>query len=363
MDNNVYDYPQDVIPNGETKTFQSYLCGRFDSLVVVLKTDQKGKMYLDFSIDNHNWDSTLTFDVSASTNEVHRVTVTRNYFRIRFENNSGAEQTYFRMQSILGSQVSLTSPVDSLVQTDADSQVVRPLDFNLMVANGLFQNHQNTIKDGITPAMANGATTQDLWSEAGAYTGFPTGTPEEGQIVVAGADTGTVWYSYLESSTSTDYVFASKAVAGAGNYDLGHNIYRCNFMYFTGSAINVSKITLRHKTTTANIFVTIDAGIGQSYCCAYTVPFGSRIFIDRFTGSIRGSASGASTGYVWYRALGESPRLRFPFILNFGSTYFDDIDYLVSIPQQVDIMPRITNNSANSLIAQFTNRIIKYKIP
>jgi hypothetical protein len=292
---------------------------------------------------------------------VHRVTVTRNYFRIRFENNSGAEQTYFRMQSILGSQVSLTSPADSLVQTDADSQVVRPLDFNLMVANGLFQNHQNTIKDGITPAMSNGATTQDLWTEAGAYTGFPTGTPEEGQIVIAGADTGTVWYSYLASSTSTDYVFASKAVAGAGNYSLGHNVYRCNFMYFTGSAINVGKITLRNITTTTNVFVTIDAGIGQSYCCAYTVPFGSRIFLDRFNGTVRGSASGSCSGYIWYRANGESARLRFPFILSFGSLYFDDIDYLTSIPEQVDIIPRIVNNSANGLTSQFTIRFVKYK--
>jgi hypothetical protein len=125
MENLVYDYPQAVIPNGETKTFQSYVCGQYNSLVVACKTDQSGIMYVDFSIDNSNWDSTLTFDVAASINEVHRITVTRNYFRIRFYNNSGAEQTYFRMQTIIGHQQSLTSPLNGTVQSDADSIVAR----------------------------------------------------------------------------------------------------------------------------------------------------------------------------------------------------------------------------------------------
>jgi hypothetical protein len=361
MENLVYDYPQAVIPNGETKTFQSYVCGRYNSLVVACKTDQSGIMYVDFSVDNSNWDSTLTFDVAASINEVHRITVTRNYFRVRFYNNSGAEQTYFRMQTIIGSQNSLSSPINLQVQRDADSIVTRPIDFNLMVADSLLQNTQITIKDGVKTGISTGAVTEDLWSESGVYAGFPTGTPEEGQIVVAGADTGTVWYSYLASSTSTDYVFASKAVVGAGNYDLGHDIYRCNFAYFVGSATNVSKITIRHKTTTANIFVTILAGIGQSYCAAYTVPFGSAIYIDRFNGNMRGSASGSLDGYIWYRPLNESPRLRFPFELQFGSLFFDDIDYLVKIPQQVDFMPRIVLSSANNLAVKFSYRLLKIK--
>jgi len=369
MENKVIDFSQEIIANGATKTFSgSDNFGRnthdlsgFDSIVIACKTDRNGKMYLDLSIDNENWDSTLAFDVAANINEVHRITVTRRYFRIRFENNSGADQTYFRMQVIVGSHQSLSSPINLTVQRDADSLVVRPIDFNLMVADGLFQNTQNTIKDGIRSGITSGNVPQDIWSEGGAYAGFPTGTPQEGQIVVAGADTGTVWYSYLASATSTDYVFASKEVAGAGNYDLGHDIYRCNFAYFVGSATNVSKITIRHKTTTSNIFVTIDANIGQSYCAAYTVPFGSAIYIDRISGVVRGSATGSLDGYFWFRSFGESARLRFPFELQFGSLYFDDVDYLVRIPQQVDIMPRIVTSSANNLTAKISYRLLKIK--
>jgi hypothetical protein len=203
-----------------------------------------------------------------------------------------------------------------------------------------------------------------VWQAGGTYTGFPTGAVEAAEIVVAGADTGTVYYSYLESATSTDYVFGSKAITGVGTYSLGHNIWRCNFAYFVSSsatAFNVGVITIRNTPTTANVFATIEAGFSQSYCSAYTVPYGSAIYLDRVSGAMRGSTSGYLDGYFWYRAYNESPRLRFPFVLQFGSLYFDDVDYLIRIPERTDIIPRITASSANNLSAQISYRLIKVK--
>lgn len=359
--NIVVDYPSEPILAGETKVFKTEICGLADTIIVSCKTDQSGSLYVEFSVDGVNFDSTLTYNVNADVNEIHRIVVGRNYYRIRFTNTSSSNQSYFRLQAIKGSSSPLTNTLNSQVQQDADAIITRPLDFNLMVSSGLFQNHQSTIKDGVNFDIDTARLPEDLWSEGGVYAGFPTGTPEEGQIVVAGADTGTVWYSYLASSTSTDYVFTSKSVTGAGNYNLGHNIYRCNFMYFTGSATNVGKITIRNVTTTTNIFCTIDAGVGQSYCAAYTVPYGSTIYLDRISGSLRGSTSGSIDGYIWYRPNGESPRLRFPFNIQFGSLYFDDINYLTSIPQQVDIIPRVTVSSANNLAVQISYRFSKVK--
>jgi hypothetical protein len=238
------------------------------------------------------------------------------------------------------------------------------MDFNLMVSQGLYQNVQNTIKDGLNADIDTGSTPEDITNEGGVYAGFPTGAVEAGEIVVAGADTGTVYYTYLASSTSTDYTAASKAITGAGTYALGHNIYRCNFSYFVSSsptAFNAGAITIRNTVTTANIFAVIDAGYSQSYCAAYTVPFGSDIYIDRFGGNMRGSATGSLDGFMWYRPLNESPRLRFPFELQYGTLYFDDVDYLIKIPQQVDIIPRITASTANNLAVKFSYRIIKVK--
>ena len=49
----------------------------YPSVVVALKTDQAGTLYIEFSPDNTNWDSSLSFSVAAAVNEVHRLSVTR----------------------------------------------------------------------------------------------------------------------------------------------------------------------------------------------------------------------------------------------------------------------------------------------
>lgn len=334
----------------------------FNSLIAAVKTDQDGFMYIDFSPDATNVDSTLTFELYAGVNDVHRITITRKYARIRIYNSSASNQTYLRLQTMLGSQTNLTSALNSTIQDDADATLVRPLDFNLMVAEGLYLDRTNTIKDGYTPSLSTGALTQDIWTNSGAYTGFVTAAAAA-ELVVAGADTGTVYYSYMATDTDLDYTFGSKAITGAGTYSLGHNIWRCNFMYFVASTnvFNVGLMTIRHTATPANIFCTITAGYSQSFCAAYTVPYNSSVYIDRWQGAVRGGATGSLDGVIYYKAYGESPRYRFPFELQFGSLYFDDVDYLVKIPSRTDFMPRLLNSTANNLVAKFSYRLIKVK--
>lgn len=353
-----------ILASGATFTGQGVNVSHYASLVVAVLTDQAGTLYVEFSTDNSNWDSSLAYSVAASTNEVHRVSITRKYARIRFTNTSGSNQTYFRLQTLIGHQPPLTSPSNSILQSDVDTLVVRPLDFNMQLALGLYQNGTLTIKDGINFDIRSGSVPEDIINQGGVYAGFPS-TIEAAQIVVAGADTGTVYYSYLESETSTDYTSASKAITGAGTYSLGHNIWRCNFAYFVGSsatAFNAGDITIRHSVTTTNIFAVIPAGYSQSYCAAYTVPYNSAIFLDRITATVRGGTSASLDGHFWYRAYGESPRLRFPFGVQFGQLYFDDVDYLIRIPGQTDLIPRIVfSTSASAAEVSATYRFIRIK--
>ena len=335
----------------------------FPSVVVAIKTDQAGTLYIEFSPDGTNWDSSLSFAVAADTNEIHRLTVTRRYFRVRFTNTSTSNQTYFRLQCMAGSQTALTSALNSVIQADADALLVRPLDFNLMVSEGLYQNRSATIKDGINFDVDSGSVPEDVTNEGGVYAGFPA-SPGAAEVVVAGADTGTVYYSYMATDTDTDYTFGSVAVAGAGTYALGHNIWRCNFAYFVKNSttlLNVGDITIRQTAAPTTVFCVIPTGYSQTYCAAYTVPYNSAIYLDRITGNMRGSSTGSMDGVFWYRPYGESPRLRFPFELQYGTLYFDDIDYLIKIPARTDIVPRIQSSSANNLVAKVSYRIIKVK--
>lgn len=346
-----------------TYTGTSVDVSQYASVVVAVKTDQAGTLYIEFSPDGTNWDSSLSFSVAASTNEVHRLTVTRKYFRVRFTNTSASNQTYFRLQSMAGAQPALTSALNSVIQADADAATVRPLDFNLMTAEGLYQNRNNTIKDGINFDIDTASVPEDITNEGGVYAGFPASAAAS-EIVVAGADTGTVYYSYMATDTDTDYTFGSKAVTGAGTYSLGHNIWRCNFAYFVKNSttlLNVGDITIRQTADPTVVFCVIPAGYSQSYCAAYTVPYNSSVYIDRVSGNLRGSATGSLDGVFWYRPYGESPRYRFPYELQYGTLYFDDVDYLIKIPARTDIIPRILTSSANNMTAKISYRLIKVK--
>jgi len=332
-------------------------------VMVVCKTDQNGTIYMDFSIDGTNWDSTISFPYSTTAiNPPHVLVKANRYFRVRFANTSASNQTYIRLACYFGSFNKLTSTLNSAIPQTFDAFVTRPIDFNLMVAKNLYQGHQATLKDGFNLDIDTGTVPEDIWQGGGVYTGFPL-TAEEGQIVVSGADTGTFFYSYLESSTSTDYVFGSIAISGAGNYDLGHNIYRCNYALFVGASnINVGNITVRHKVTIANIFCILVAGDGQTFCSAYTVPQGHTAYFDRITGSIRGGNTGATADcFFWWRRQGQSPILRIPFVLNYGTLYFDDIDYLIEIPAGTDIIPRVKFVTNNNTTVHVSYRIVKVK--
>ena len=53
--------------------------------------------------------------------------------------------------------------------------------------------------------------------------------------------------------------------------------------------------------------------------------------------------------------------LRMPFTLNFGSSYFDDVDYLVEVPELTDIIPRCTFSSTNNVNIHVSYRLVKVK--
>lgn len=360
--NNTTNIPLNI---GQTYTGTITDVSQYSSITVSCKTDQNGTMTIQFSPDGVNWDSILSFNLTANINEVHRIVVTRQYCRVTVTNTSSSNQTFLRLQTIIGQQSALTSSLNSVIQSDQDTQVVRPLDFNLMVAENLYQNRQQFIKDGFNDDIDSTSVPEDITNEGGIYAGFPTGTPQAGEIVVSGADIGTVFYAYLASPSDDDYTFGSLSITGAGTYPLGHNIWRCNFAYFISNSpttTNVGTITVRNNPTTTNVFCVIPIGYGQTYCSAYTVPANSAVYIDRITGSLRGSTSGSLDGVFYYRdSVSGGHRLRFPFELQYGSLYFDDIDYLIRIPSGVDFIPRITASSTNNLQAKISYRIIKVK--
>ena len=336
----------------------------YNSVVIASKSDSSGTLYIEFSPNDIDWDSSLSFTCAAATNEVHRFTVTRPYFRVRYTNGVEA-QTYFRLTTLFGSHTQLTSALNSVIQNDADALTVRNVDPEIAIARGLFQGYSIVQKFGRNPDIDTGTIPEDIWNGGGVFTGFPTGAPEEFQVFSSSAsDTGVLTFTYLPLITSEAYVTATVTLQGTTVVNTGVTGYRmhtANYNAGTDTTFNVGTITMRHRTTTANIFCSMPIGRSQTNVAAYTVPYGSTAYIHRFFCRVIGSATGIVDGALWVRGYGMSPRLRRPFT-SATADAFEEVPYGgIAISQQSDVIVRVSNVSANNLdvIAGYDMILIK----
>lgn len=95
----------------------------FPDVFVVCKTDQSGILYFDFSVDGTNFETfpSTGFSVSANIQEVHKAIKASLYFRVRFTNNSGFNQTFLRLYTYYGNFDQLNSPLTSTPSTYSDA--------------------------------------------------------------------------------------------------------------------------------------------------------------------------------------------------------------------------------------------------
>ncbi len=83
---------------GSTWTSQAIVAGQYNSLTTMIKTDQDGTFYIDWSGDNGlNYDATDTYQVIATVTLRAQVTTQQKVLRMRFTNSSGVNQTYLRL--------------------------------------------------------------------------------------------------------------------------------------------------------------------------------------------------------------------------------------------------------------------------
>ena len=164
-----------LLTNGSVFTGEWENVSSKDSLVVAVKTDQNGTYSVQFSPDGINQDSTLTRYYRTDQIEApHRFTVTRNYARIVFTNDSGSDQTYLRLQTSYGTKADLNAPLDSTLSQDFDAIAVRPSDYKYEVAGGLRQGSSIWNKWGYNDDIDIG--TEVIASWGGTFTPLTTAT-------------------------------------------------------------------------------------------------------------------------------------------------------------------------------------------
>lgn len=144
----------------------------FPDLSVAVTTDQDGYITVEYSPDGTNTDSTLTkYYRTSFINPPYVFENCRQYARVKFTNDSGSNQTYIRLQTILGERGLLNSGMDGTLSPNYNAVVVRPTNAQDEVHRGLRQGvttwHKFAYRDtGLTAAGGE----QTLWADNSNFT-------------------------------------------------------------------------------------------------------------------------------------------------------------------------------------------------
>lgn len=326
----------------------------YGSLIVAALTDQIGTAYVDFSTNASNVDSTLTFNVGASENEIHRLTVTRKYARVRYTNGSVA-QSFLRLQTMYGSQPIISSPLNSASSQDADAIICKILSDELLIAEGLFDGFSIVNKFGRNPDVDTSGLPEDIWGGDGVYTGFASAA-ETLSVVSSSANdasAGTGLRTLRITGLDANYNVLQETVTLNGLTPVTTTsaflrAHTVTALTAGSGGVNAGTITVTQSTTTTNVMLIIDAGTNQSYNSAYTIPAGYTGYLRRVTSQIRGNTVSTVNCNLWTRPFGSVFRARRPFTSATSYVWKDEIYGGLVLTEKSDIVIRATACSANN---------------
>ena len=177
--------------------------------------------------------------------------------------------------------------------------------YELEVAKGNVVGHTSFEKYGKNPIVGTG-TPEDIWNGGNDYTGFPITAAETMEIfssdatdTSAGVGARTVTIFNLLDSTGAEMPDITVSLNGTTPVSLGAGLYyrggtRMKVITAGTSGANVGTLTLRHTTTTTNIFAVMPVLANQTAILAYTVPLGKTLYIKASFGMSRASGAAGS---------------------------------------------------------------------
>lgn len=236
--------------------------------------------------------------------------------------------------------------------------------FNTMVAAGYMPGVDFINKFGYNSDIDTTSTPEDIWGPGGVYTGFPTGNPETLEIFSSSAEddedeatppgTGayTLRISGLETALSTEYTTEDVTLQGTTPVTTTKSWYRMNraFVLTAGSTgANVGTITIRHSSTTSNIFAVMPAALGQTTIACWTVPHDNVFLLDHFSSRCARSANTATSAQValQIRQAGGAWRTREISRITNSAPISEDLNFPIRIEGLADIRMRCTTVGAS----------------
>lgn len=337
----------------------------YSSVECAVLTDEEGTLEIQFSPDGINSDSSHTYNVDSNTNEVHRLTVTRKYYRIVMTNGAVA-QTFMRLQSLKGVHGVFTSGLNSAIQPDSDATISRSINEEMLIAEGKYSDRLIVHQFGRNPDIDTGSVPEDVWDGGGVYTGFPLTAAETLSVVssdirdvVAGPGAKAITVYGLDANFNLqEETILLNGTAPVTSTNTFSRVYKAIVLAAGTDQTNDGDITINHSSTTANVFSVMQNGRGHSEVSAFTIPSGYSGYLKRYvTSSVNTTMS---TG-LWMRPVNGAVQIMEPaygVTFNFDSTSpYGGIKFL----EKTDMIFRVFSSTQNNSEAVSSYEILLVK--
>lgn len=199
--------------NAGEEWFSSSELNDYGTMMVTAYSDAQLDIFVQFSADNVNWDSSLPLNFIKGRIPVPQ-TITKGYryVRLRIVNVDTVASTYIRVNAYYGDNLDkLTAVGGGTLAQNYGAQVTRPSNFSIEVAQDLRQGYNSVTKFGRRPSVTS-STRRTIWNGAGDYNGFNPDTASTLNLVsTVATDTGVLLSSGTSTSGSSAHLVDSSA--------------------------------------------------------------------------------------------------------------------------------------------------------
>lgn len=243
--------------------------------------------------------------------------------------------------------------------------------FFIDVTRGLHTDKERIYKFGRNSDIDTGTAPEDIWEGGGTYTGQPIGDVETLEIFSSSANdtsAGTGARTVTIYGLDSDFVEQEETLTLNGTTAVtSSNTYsRCTRVRVRSAGstgTNQGTLTVRHTTTTANVFAVVPIDANQSQIAAWTVPANKTFYITNLLIQMArtNGSPGSATVVLCYRPDGEVYQKRRIIDITDSMNYVYSGDGgLIPCPAKTDILIRCDDVSDNNTVvtAEFKGILI-----
>ena len=225
--------------------------------------------------------------------------------------------------------------------------------FNLHLARGYVQGHENLFKFGYNAAVS--AVEETIWDGGGIYS-YPTSAAPLGVVGTSTTDNSQITVQGLDA----DYNEVSNIVTlnGTTTVTTSASYIRAYRAFVSDDNEPAGDVNIRHS---GNLVAQISSGENQTLMTVYTVPAGYTLYISR--GTISTASEGTNeiiTGRLKVRTPGGVMRTQAVVTLNNQFITFDwETPIVVPEKSDVEATAIVSKSQNNAVAASFEGILIK----